>query len=71
LASAGLDSISIESGINLRQAISPILAATAGVISGAGSGQIQIRGGNSTLTRILATTDALGNRTSVTLNIPS
>ncbi len=71
LAASGLDLINIEQGINIRQAISPILAATAGVISGAGTGQIVIRGGNSTLSRILATTDSQGNRTSVTLIIPS
>ncbi|MFM7319216.1 MAG: hypothetical protein ACKO5E_19900, partial [bacterium] len=71
LAASGLDSISIEQGINLRQAIAPILAATAGVISGAGTGQIVIRGGNTAVSRILASTDNQGNRTSVTLILPS
>ena len=71
MAASGLDSIIIEQGINLRQAIAPILAATAGVISGAGTGQIVIRGGNTSVSRILASTDNQGNRTSVTLVLPS
>lgn len=71
LAAGGLDAIIIEQGINARQALSPILAATAGVISGASTGQISIRGGNSATTRIQATTDDRGNRVSVTLNLPS
>lgn len=71
LAANGLDAIMIEQGINARQALSPILAATAGVISGVTTGQIVIRGGNSALTRIQATTDRTGNRTAVILNLPS
>lgn len=71
LAGTGLDAIVVEQGINARQALSPILAATAGVISGATTGQIVIRGGNASVTRIQATTDNQGNRTSVTLNLPT
>jgi hypothetical protein len=71
LASSGLDAIQIESGINARQSLSPILAACAGVIAGAGTGVVVIKGGNSSTTRITATTDNAGNRSSVTLTLPS
>jgi hypothetical protein len=71
LVSSGLDAIQVESGINARQALSPILAACAGVISGAGTGSIVIKGGNSSTTRITATTDNAGNRSSVTLTLPT
>lgn len=72
LSSAGLDSIVIETGVNARQALSPILAAAAGVLSGAGTGTIVIKAGaNSGTTRVTATTDSSGNRSSVTLSLPS
>lgn len=71
LASSGLDAIQVESGVNARQALSPILAACAGVIAGAGTGVIVIKGGNSSTTRITATTDNAGNRSSVALTLPS
>ncbi len=71
LAPNGLDSIVVEAGINLRQAISPILAASAGVLSGASTGAIVIRGANVATTRITATTDNAGNRSSVTLSLPA
>ena len=71
LAASGLDAIQVESGVNARQALSPILAACAGVVAGAGTGVIVIKGGNSSTTRITATTDNAGNRSSVTLTLPS
>ena len=71
LASDGIDAIAVEAGVNARQALSPILAASAGVLSGAGTGTIVIKGGNVATTRITASTDANGNRTSVTLTLPS
>jgi hypothetical protein len=71
LAAAGLDAIQVETGVNARQALSPILAASAGVLLGAGTGTIIIKGGNVAITRITATTDNAGNRTAVTLSIPS
>ena len=71
LAAAGLDAIEIEAGVNARQALSPILAASAGVVAGAGTGVVIIKGGNSSVTRITATTDNAGNRSSVTLSLPS
>jgi len=66
----GVDLVMVETGVNLRQAVSPILAATAGVISGASTGQITIKAGNNTATRIVATTDNIGNRTTVVLTLP-
>lgn len=71
LSPAGLDAILVENGVNARQALSPILAASAGVLLGAGTGIIVIKGGNVAVTRITATTDNAGNRSAVTLNLPS
>ena len=71
LAPNGLDTIQVEAGINARQALSPILASAAGVLLGAGTGTIVIKGGNVAVTRITATTDNAGNRSAVTLSLPS
>ena len=71
LAASGLDAVPIEAGVNARQALSPILAASAGIVAGAGTGVIVIKGGNSTTTRITATTDNAGNRSSVVLTLPT
>ena len=71
LAAAGLDSIQVETGVNARQALSPILAACAGIVSGSGTGIIVIKGGNSQTTRITAITDQVGNRSTVTLTLPA
>jgi hypothetical protein len=71
LAPGGLDAVQVESGVNARQALSPILAASAGVLLGAGTGTIVIKGGNVPVTRITATTDNAGNRTAVTLSLPA
>jgi hypothetical protein len=71
LAAAGLDAITIETGVNARQALSPILASAAGTLTGAGTGTIVIKGGNVTTTRIVASTDSSGNRTSVSLSLPT
>jgi hypothetical protein len=70
LSASGLDAVPVESGVNARQALAPILAASAGVLVGAGTGTIVIKGGNSALTRIMASTDNAGNRTAVTLTLP-
>jgi hypothetical protein len=70
LAAAGLDAIQVEVGVNARQALSPILAASAGVLLGAGTGTIVIKGGNVAVTRVTASTDNAGNRTAVTLSLP-
>jgi hypothetical protein len=71
LAAAGLDAVPVEAGVNARQALSPILAASAGALLGAGTGTIVIKGGNVSVTRITATTDNSGNRTAVTLALPA
>ncbi len=71
LAASGLDAIQVEAGVNARQALAPILAASAGVVGGAGTGVIVIKGGNSSITRITANTDNAGNRSSVTLTLPT
>lgn len=71
LSPIGLDSITIEPGVNARQAMSPVLAAAAGVLSGAGTGTIVIKGGNTSTSRIIASTDNSGNRMSITLNLPT
>lgn len=71
LAAAGLDAIPVEAGINARQALAPILAASAGVVTGAGTGTIVIQGANGGSSRIVATTDNAGNRLSVVLSLPN
>ena len=71
LAASGLDAVPIEVGINARQALAPILAASAGVVAGAGTGVVVIKGGNTSVTRITATTDNAGNRSSVALTLPA
>jgi hypothetical protein len=71
LAPSGLDAVQVENGVNARQALSPILAASVGVLLGAGTGTIVIKGGNVALTRITASTDNAGNRTAVTLSLPA
>ncbi len=71
LAAAGLDAVNVEPGINARQALSPILAAAAGTLAGAGTGTITIRGANTLITRITASTDNAGNRSAVTLTLPA
>lgn len=71
LAPAGLDAITVEAGVNARQALSPILAAAAGVIAGQEVNSPVIRAGNNpSVVRISATTDNNGNRTAVTLTVP-
>ena len=71
LAPSGLDSITVESGINARQALSPMLAAVAGVLAGAGTGSVSIKAAGGTTTRITATTDNAGNRSAINLNLPA
>ena len=72
LAAAGLDSIPVETGINVRQSLSPILAACAGIVAGAGTGTVTLNSaGSSNTARIAATVDSSGNRTAVSLTLPS
>lgn len=71
LSALGLDAVVIETGVNARQALSGIFSAAAGVLSGAGTGSITIRGGNVGTTRIVATTDSSGNRSAMALTLPT
>lgn len=70
LAPDGLDAVGIEVGVNARQAVSAILASSVGVLTGGATDTITIRGGNVGATRVVATVDADGNRTSVLLSLP-
>lgn len=71
LAPDGLDLVTIEAGINARQALCGILASAAGALGGAGTGTVVIKGAGVATTRVTATTDAAGNRTLVTLSLPA
>ncbi len=70
LAANGLDLIPCES-LNARQALVEILAANCGVLSGAGTGPIVIKGAGTVTTRITATVDTYGNRSIVTMSPPT
>lgn len=59
----------IETGLTPRQAMRAYAAALAGVLSGAGTTTITIKGAGVATTRITATVDADGNRSVVVLNL--
>ncbi len=61
-APIGADTV-IADGFSLAEAITMILAAEAGNVSGGGTNTITITGADGTTTRIIATVDANGNRT--------
>jgi hypothetical protein len=62
----------VADGINAREALNLILAALAGEVSGAGTNTITIKdAGDDLTTRIVAAVDGQGNRTAVTLTLPS
>jgi hypothetical protein len=72
LASDGLDSVVIETGLNARQALSITVAAAGGVLAGAATTTVTIAAAGVPATnRITATVDADGNRSDVTLSAPS
>lgn len=63
-------SILIESGLTARQAMRLIAAATAGKVSGAETSTVTIRNAvDDDTDRIIATTDADGNRTAITYDL--
>lgn len=70
LASDGLDTVVIETGCNARQAISVIAAAAAGASSGVAAGSPVYKGVGVATTRISATASD-GDRSSVTLSLPT
>ena len=72
LSASGLDSVVVEAGLNARQALSVIAAAVAGKLSGAATTEVVIKAAEEGLTtRITATVDADGNRTALTLGLPT
>ena len=71
LAANGLDAVIVEAGINMRQAQALTLAAAAGVVSGAATNAITIKGAGNNTTRISGVVDADGDRPSVTLTPPA
>jgi hypothetical protein len=72
LASDGLDSVVIETGLNARQALSVIAASAAGVLDGAATEEITMSAAGVPATnRITATVDENGNRSAVTLSPPT
>ena len=73
VAPAGwLDTIAIESGLNLRQAIAVIAAVLAGETTGAPAGTSAFQAaGNPGTIRVNASLDGVGNRPAVTLNPPA
>ena len=71
LASAGLDNVVVESGLNARQAMAVMASAMGGVLSGSGTATVTIKGAGVGTTRITATVDSQSNRTAVVLNPPA
>jgi hypothetical protein len=71
LAPAGVDLVVTESGLNMRQAISLDTAALCGVLSGANTATVTIKGAGVGTTRVSASVDGVGNRTAVTLSPPA
>lgn len=68
----GLDVVTVEPGMNVRQAFAVIAAALGGQLTGAGTNSIQVQGANNpTQARINASVDTLGNRITVTLTLPA
>jgi hypothetical protein len=72
LAPGGLDAVTVEVGVNARQALALQAAAWAGVLSGAATTRVLIAAANNPGTnRIDAAVDPDGNRTAVTLHLPA
>jgi len=72
LSASGMDTITIEAGMNMRQAMSIVSAANAGRFSGAGTTTVLIDGANASGTnRITATVNQSGDRSVVSLNLPT
>jgi hypothetical protein len=66
-----MDAVVIETGCNARQVLSIIGAASGGVVSGQGTGIVNIKGIGVPTVRITAETDGSNNRTTVTPNLPT
>ena len=71
LSPSGLDNVTIENGVNARQAIAVVSSILAGLISGSGTSQIQIQAMNNPgTTRVNAIVANNGDRTAVILSLP-
>ena len=71
LAPAGLDAITVETGLNARQALSLIAATTGGILSGGGTVTEVFRAAvENATTRVTATVDSNGNRSAIVYNLP-
>ena len=71
LTASGLDTIPVEAGMNVRQALSVAAAGVAGRLAGAGTALIRIEAaGVSGTIRISGAFDASGNRDTSFLNLP-
>lgn len=68
LASAVMNS-TVETGYNLEEALRLILSAVAGKVSGAGGSTITIRSVTDGTSRIVATVDSNGNRSSIVYDV--
>lgn len=71
LTSAGVDAVTVETGINLRQAVSILLAYEAGVKTDVTTATPTIANPAGTATRALPTVDADGNCSANTLSPPA
>lgn len=71
LVASGLDSVAVESGLNLRQAMSILLAYAAGVKTGVTTTAPTVKNPAGTATRATPTVDADGNCSAVTLSPPA
>jgi hypothetical protein len=71
LGTAGLDAVTVETGLNARQALSIAAASGAGVLAGATTSTVTIAGAGVATNRITASVDGSGNRTAVTLAPPA
>lgn len=65
------DAASQLTSLNARQAMALWTAALAGVLSGATGTSVTIKAGGKTTSRIVATVDADGNRSALTLTVPT
>jgi hypothetical protein len=71
LGPAGVDAVTVEAGLNLRQAIAILLAYVAGVKSGVTTATPTVSNPAGTATRAQPTVDADGNCSAVTLSPPA
>jgi hypothetical protein len=71
LSESGLDAVQVETGVNIRQAMSICYAESAGTLDGTTANTIIFCAPGTTTERIRATVDEDGNRTSTTVTLPA